>query len=304
MSPSIQLLPANQIDTDRWNACIRDNTNGLIYSQTQMLNTLADNWHGLIIDDYTSVLPIPWRKKWGVRYAYVPAFMQQLGLTGKLDESLLRSIMPYIDNFIALGDFQFNFENAVVKYSLSGATSRINQMINLHKSYHDLHQQFTHDAKRNIHHSEKYQFTIQHSWREDIWDYFFAEMKSRYTPKLQDIYQFKKSCAAYFAKNECHIRWIENEKKELLTGWVGLQDSRRIYNLLNVTTKEGRKKSANYFLFNALMQEWCENPLIFDCEGSELPGVQSFYNQWGAATETYFQFRLNRLPLPFRLFKR
>ena len=304
MSASIQLLPANQIDADRWNACVRKNKNGLIYSETPMLTALASNWHGLVINDYAVVMPIPWRKKWGFRYAYVPAFMQQLGFTGTLDESMLHESMPYIDNFISLGDFQFNYDNSIILKAIPGVRNRINQVIDLHKSYSDLYQQFSNDAKRNIHQSEKYQFTIQNTWRDDIWDCFFAEMKTRYSPKIQDIDQFKQACGFYFANNACHIRWIENENKALLAAWVGLQDHRRIYNLLNVTTTEGRKKSANYFLFNSLMREWCEKPLLFDCEGSELPGVQAFYNQWGAATETYYQFRLNRLPFPLQLFKR
>jgi len=303
MPASIQLLSANQIDINRWNACVLNSNNGLIYSQTSMLNSLADNWHGLVIDNYTSVLPIPWRKKWGFRYAYVPAFMQQLGFTGTLDESIIHLALPYIYKFLSLGDFQFNFNNTAVTNTIPGVRCRINQIIDLHRSYPDIFQEFSNDAKRNIHQSEKYQFTIQNTWRDDIWDCFLGEMKTRYSPKPQDIFHFKEVCSLYFESNECHIRWIENDKKDLIAAWVGLQDSRRIYNLLKVTTAEGRKKSANYFLFNSLLKEWCEKPLIFDCEGSELPGVQSFYKNWGAVTEPYFQFRLNRLPFPLHLFK-
>lgn len=304
MSASIQLLPANQIDASRWNACVRNHTNGFIYLQTPMLSVMADNWHGLVIADYDAIMPIPWRKKWGIRYAYVPAFMQQLGFTGTIDVSLLQASLPYIDSFISLGDFQFNYANSAVANAIPGVRNRINQVIDLHQSYQNLFQGFSNDAKRNIHQSEKYQFAVQNTWREDIWDIFYTEMKTRYAPKMQDIEKFKQVCLFYFSTNECHIRWIENDNKELLAGWIGLQDNKRIYNLLNVTTAAGRKKSANYFLFNSLMQEWCEKPLLFDCEGSELPGVQAFYNQWGAVTETYFQFRLNRLPFPFHLFKR
>lgn len=304
MHASIQLLPADQIDANRWNACVRNHSNGFIYAQTPMLVALADNWHGLVIDEYAAVMPIPWRKKWGIRYAYVPAFMQQLGFSGTLDASLLQLSLPLIDKFIALGDFQFNFDNRTILQSISNVRSSVNQVIDLHKPYQDLFQQFSNDAKRNIHQSEKHRFTIHDTWRDDIWETFYAEMKTRYQPSLRDIYRFKKACSVYFASNECHIRWIENEKKELLAAWVGLQDSRRMYNLLNVTTTAGRKKSANYFLFNSIIKEWCEQPLLFDCEGSELPGVQAFYNQWGATSETYFKFRLNRLPFPLRLFKR
>ncbi|MBU3744779.1 MAG: hypothetical protein FGM61_09600 [Sediminibacterium sp.] len=304
MPASIQLLPANQIDAERWNACVRNNNNGLIYSQTPMLTALADNWHGLVIADYAAVMAIPWRKKWGIRYAYVPAFMQQLGFTGTLHKSLLQESLPYIEQLISLGDFQFNYDNTAIITAIPDVRKRINQVIDLQQPYQNLYHQFSNDAKRNMHQSEKHNLLIQTAWRDDIWDCFFAEMKTRYAPNMQDIHRFKQACALYFESNECHIRWIENDKKELLAAWVGLQDNRRLYNLLNVTTTEGRKKSANFYLFNSLIQEWCEKPILFDCEGSELPGVQAFYNHWGASTETYFQFRLNRLPFPLHLFKR
>jgi len=62
MQASIQLLPAHQIDSKKWDTCVDKNENGLIYSQTRFLNAMADNWHGLIIGEYETVMPIPWRK--------------------------------------------------------------------------------------------------------------------------------------------------------------------------------------------------------------------------------------------------
>jgi hypothetical protein len=35
-----------------------------------------------------------------------------------------------------------------------------------------------------------------------------------------------------------------------------------------------------------------------------IPGVARFYSGFGATAETYFQLKFNRLPLPFRWFKK
>jgi hypothetical protein len=133
MQAPIQLLPALLINSKKWDACVDKNENGLIYSQTRFLNAMADNWHGLIIGDYATVLPIPWRKKWGIRYAYVPAFMQQQGFTGELNESLLEKAIEVLFQWISYGDFQFNFSNTQLLPLLPNLIERTNQKIDLKK---------------------------------------------------------------------------------------------------------------------------------------------------------------------------
>jgi hypothetical protein len=304
MLAPIQILPAHQINCTKWDACIEKNENGLIYAQTRFLDTMADNWHGLVIGDYTTVMPIPWRKKWGIRYAYVPAFMQQQGFSGELNESELIRAMQLLTQWISYGDFNFNFSNTCLQNTFPAISCRNNQKIFLQKKYADLYQHFSSDAKRNIEQSVKENLQIETEWNEDIWNIFHQQMKYPHAPNLQEMQQFKQVCTQFASTNQCIIRWISNKEKQLLAAWVGLKDCRRIYNLLNLTTPLGRKTSANYFLINHLIQTFSEQPIWLDMEGSELPGVHSFYKNWGAQNETYFQLHLNQLPIPLRWIKR
>jgi len=61
---------------------------------------------------------------------------------------------------------------------------------------------------------------------------------------------------------------------------------------------------AMYFLLDSFIKTNAEQDLILDFEGSMIPGVARFYSGFGAIPETYFQLKFNRLPLPFRWFKR
>ena len=304
MQDSIQLLPAHQINSNKWDTCVDKNKNGLIYSQTRFLNAMADNWHGLIIGDYATVLPIPWRKKWGIRYAYVPVFMQQQGFTGELNDSLLAEAIEVLFQSISYGDFQFNFSNTPLLPLLPNLIERTNQKIDLNKKYSELYQNYSADAKRNIQQAAKEIFQIENDWNDEIWDLFYQQMKFPHAPNRQEIQQFKNACQLFSQTNQCIVRWIKDEQTGLQAGWVGLIDNHRIYNLLNLTTPKGRKSGANYFLIDQVLKEFCEQPLWFDMEGSTLPGVQAFYQNWGAQKETYFQLHHNQLPIPLRWIKR
>jgi len=41
---------------------------------------VAENWDALVEDDYTAVMPLPWKKKYSFRYVYQPLNCQQLGI--------------------------------------------------------------------------------------------------------------------------------------------------------------------------------------------------------------------------------
>jgi hypothetical protein len=72
---------------------------------------------------------------------------------------------------------------------------------------------------------------------------------------------------------------------------------------MNTTTSEGRKVEANHYLVDSVIKEFAGTSLTFDFEGSDLPGVKSFYENFGAVNEPYFIVKYNNLPWPFYLFK-
>src|SRR3954453_1211553 len=94
------IIPSQDIDAGKWDNCIINCKANRIYAKHLYLQHVADNWSGLIINDYTAVMPIVWRKKWGIRYAYDASFIQQLGLfvTYKSDDlkHAIQTAMQYI----------------------------------------------------------------------------------------------------------------------------------------------------------------------------------------------------------------
>jgi hypothetical protein len=303
MQTAIELIPAHKIDRDKWNSCIQSASNGLIYSHATYLDHMADNWSGLVMNDYAAVMPVPWRKKWGVRYMYVPAFMQQLGITGTLTDEVATTAIKRITREFLYGDLHFNASNTFIPALFPTVTRRRNRIVDLKKNYADLFNDISSDGRRNILSASQAKLHYREGKSTEAMTTFLQQMKYPGAPDSFTMNRFHTACTLFDESGQHIVRCVMDSHEQLLAAFVGLKDERRIYNLLNLTTPEGRKCSANYYLFNELLKEWSGNPLLLDLEGSELPGVQAFYLHWGGDWETYFHVHHNRLLWPLRLLK-
>ena len=87
----VHYITYQQIDKSKWDNCIDTAANGLVYGYSFYLDAMAKHWDALVLDDYEAVMPLTWRKKFGIRYLYQPAFTQQLGIfyKGTADAEML-----------------------------------------------------------------------------------------------------------------------------------------------------------------------------------------------------------------------
>jgi hypothetical protein len=70
----IRYLERNEIDINKWDRCISNAPNGLIYARSFYLDSMAENWSALVTGDYLYVMPLTWNKKFGIKYLYQTVF--------------------------------------------------------------------------------------------------------------------------------------------------------------------------------------------------------------------------------------
>lgn len=301
MTNTLTILPSKKIDSKKWDQCIVNNTNGLIYSTSLYLNTMAKNWHGLVIDDYQAIIPLPWKKKLGIRYGYTPPFIQQLGLIGKMNDTLWPIVLEAIHSFYSYGDIHFNFSNDWIQRNVS-ANERTNLLIDLSKGYPTIQSFYNNDLIENVKKASHLSYQVG-SLKESI-ALYQAQYSNRF-PQTQkrDYVNFMKLCLLLVQKKQCFIRSVHDDKNAVLATAVLLKDNKRIYNVMNTTTLEGRNKEANHYLLDQIIKEFSGQLLFFDFEGSSLPGVKAFYEKFGAVNEPYYHYHFNHLPWPIQLLK-
>lgn len=303
MKKSIEILSSSEIDKGKWDWIVNNSNNGYIYAQSGFLDQLSDDWSALIVGDYEAILPIPFRKKWGITYAYTPPFTQQLGLIGITKEIHSATIKKQIQKKYKYGTVLLNSGNAILAREL-GALPRANFYLSLQQPFSMLTKNF---KKEIVRLSEK---KIAENWVynkttpiKDCVD-VYRQIQGHKLPhvKLRDYEQFIHFGNSNKNPNiQCFSRSVHNPSGELCSVLVLLKDSKRIYNIINASTEEGRKEYTNYLLYYECLKEFSEQALLFDFEGSSIPGVAGFYKKFNPIKEDYYLWHYNQLPFPLSL---
>lgn len=303
MNAAIQIVSAREVDPEKWNHCISSNDNGLIYARKEYLDHLCDHWHALILHDYKAVLPIPWRSRYGIRYAYIPPFIQQTGIAGTASEIDIDALFTQIHRLVKYGDIHFNFSNNT--NPSVPVTARTNFVLDLAQSIEQIRKAYRNDLRENIRKALARELHYQPCRPQEAILYFREQYAARLEKiRAYDFEQFSQLCELYQSKDRCFARMVTTPTGTVLATAVLLKDERRIYHIMNTTLPEGRILSANHFLLDQLLAEFAGSSLCFDMEGSELTGVKQFYEGFGPVSQPYFHYHFNRLPWPLRLFRR
>lgn len=305
---TIRLIPAKEINAVQWNGRVASAKNGLIYSCTDYLNAVCANWTGLVVNNYEAVMPLPFKSKLGFTYWYTPPFVQQLGLTGDSERcqepELWQCIMDRIRQERCYGSVLLNHSNTLAT-ALKGITPKPNYVLNLNRPYPEISSAYAQDLKQNIKKAERsgVEYSDQVSIQSAI-DLFVQHHAHKSKHIHAGAYEaFSRLCTQILAAREqCFTRAALHHGAVAAVALL-LKDGKRIYNLMNTTTATGRRQEANHYLLDQLIQEFSEEALLLDFEGSSLPGVQQFYQHFGAVEENYYLYRYNRLSFSFSWLK-
>jgi hypothetical protein len=303
----IRLLPSSKIDKRKWDECIKASTNALIYARSFYLDHLHRNWCALVAEDYEWVFPITSRRKWTVSYLFQPAFVQQLGLFAKPEV-----IVPLPDLFRLLQKlykfWEINWNYALPPEDVPATVTveaGANYVLDLSSSYKEIANKYHSTLIKSLKTSSRQPLTYLCSTDYKNCIQLYRKYYSDRIPHITaDDYQNFKNLCDYAIKDKSLLcRQVANEEGELLATILLLKDKRRLYNLINTTPPAGRKVAANHFLIDGLISEFAESDLFLDFEGSDLPGVKSFYESFGPVNQPYYKLKYNNLPWPINMLK-
>jgi hypothetical protein len=328
----IRYLRRQEIDTGQWDACIQAASNRLIYGRSFYLDEMtAGQWDGLVLEDYTAVMPLTWRRKAGVRYLYQPAFTQQTGIfsPGSITPGLIGSFLQRLDHHFRFAAIFLNYGNPLPPSPDPRITTAThsNFILPLNATYQQLSGLYKGDLVRNLQLAGRSDLLyIMDVDLTTVLDGYRREYEDRVPHvKEEDYRRFEKLCHYLQQKGQLLIRAAVGRDREVLatallpmdeaatdpTPGSPMQHSStlhstmpRMYLLQSTTTADGRAVAANHFLLDNIVKEWAGTARILDFEGSDLPGIAHFYRNFGSHDQPYFYYRYNKLPWPIRLLKR
>lgn len=301
----IRYVKREDIDIPRWDACMKQAANRLIYGFSFYLDCMtAEKWDALVFDDYAAVMPLTWRRKYGTRYLYQPAFTQQTGIfsTIPITGPMIEAFLTTATRLFRFAEIFFNYGNPYPVFE-----TRCNFILPLDTPYPSLAAQYKKDLVRNLKLAARAGLQY-HSGFSDIAGAlrgYRKEYGSRLPQLTEDDYRhFENLCEYLQQQGRLLLRAATDRMGQPLATALLARDHKRCYLLQSTTFPAGRDTKANHFLLDRLVDELAGTGNILDFEGSDLPGIAHFYSNFGSRQQHYFFYRHNQLPRPWRWLKR
>lgn len=300
----IQYLTQQQINKQKWDACIEAADNGLIYAFSFYLDTMSKHWDALVLNDYEAVMPLTWNKKYGIRYLYQPFLTAQSGVFGKKitgeQVDLFIQAIPGSFRFI---DISLNSNNA--SGNLEGVSiSRSNYVLDLSKPYETLFQNYRENIRRNIKKALQLGCVIQKGFdAEKVILLAVQQMKSHGNKEAENIERFRKLYQYLHARQMATTYGVFSAQNELLASCVFFFSHNRAYYILVGNHPNGKTTGASHALIDAFIKDHAGKNMLLDFEGSDIPNLAFFYSSFGAVHEIYPGIKINRLPFYLRWMK-
>lgn len=300
----IKYLKHEEIDIIRWDICIEESFNGMVYAKSWYLNLVADQWDGLVEGDYEAVFPVVWRKKWGIRYLYQPVFTQQLGVFSKnlLSEEVVHSFLSSIPTKYRLVEINLNTFNKVKEGDFT-VKNMVNHELDLINGYDKISQNYSDNLKRNLRKAESNQLNLLTQVKPDDIIRLFRENRGMELAGLTERDYFRLSRLTYqgMYKGLITTYGVYSKQNELVAGAFILRSNKKVIFLFSGLNASGRDLRAMPFLIDSFIRQNSRKHLTLDFEGSNDPGLARFYKSFGSKVVTYPQVRINKLPALIKL---
>lgn len=300
----ITYIKRKDLDIQKYDACIEKSLQSNIYGFSWYLDTVADNWDVLVLGDYEAVMPIPWRKKYFIKYIYPPFWLLQLGIYSKAPVDENEFLIYSLDKFKYI-DLRLN------KYNSFGVFHQFikdkeYQVLSLENEYQSIFGQYKNDRKKDLHKASK--FGLTEKWNDsasNLIQLFKDNVGKRTTNiKEKDYKILEYLISKCIEKRKGEIVSIYDKNNQLVASGFFLKHQQEITILISSTDFKNRKNGANTFLIDRVIYKFLKNYKTFNFGGSSIPSVASYFNSFKAQTNTYNHIKMNKLPFVYKLFKR
>jgi hypothetical protein len=297
-------LKNEEIDREQWDNCIKLSPGAKPYGYSWYLDIMSPGWEAMVDDDYDSVFPIPWSRKYGMNYIATPVFLQQLGAFSpdKPQQKAINEFIEYMPDFFRLIDLCVGQRISNDRYKV---TLKTNYELDLSKSYEKIRNNFTNHCKRNIDKVDKKKPEIVSDISPENLIDLFRENKGLEIKGIKPRdYQRLNTLMNFCIRNKKgRIMGVRKSGKKIIYGLflVEIKGSKTM--LFVVNTPESREKRIGYYIINELVRESAGTKTILDFAGSSIPSISSFMESFGSTNVPFYRIYRNRLPWPVRMFK-
>ncbi len=296
----IRYLKHGEIDTDKWDKCVRKSFNSLVYGYSWYLDVVAGEWDGLVEDDYKRVMPVTLRKKAGISYLFQPFFTQQLGIysIGKLNSEKVDEFISKLPDEFKLIEINLNTFNQPSEKLQKFFIPMKNYELDLIASHDEIRQNYSKNLRRNIRKAEKAKVQLMQNIRPEEVIRIFRENRGKDIRQLDDeaYRKLKQLVYVMIYRGRAKVWGAFDESNTLLAGAIFFRSKNRWIFIFSGTTSHAREAGAMPYIIDRFILHHASSNSTLDFEGSNDENLARFYQSFGAKQGIYYHYNKNTLP--------
>ena len=299
----IKYIHREHLDEQKYNDCVENSLQSNSYAFSWYLDIVCDNWDVLVLDDYEAVMPIPWRKKYGIKYVYPPFWVLQLGVYSNeaIDEN---KFLTHLFNKFKFVELRMNTQNNFVLYPEFLQLKQCQKLV-LNTTYSSILSKYRKDRKKDL--QKAATANLIEKWNDHPSNLvqLFKNNIGKRTPNIKenDYENLEKLIAICIEKKVGETLAVYDKENKLVASVFLLKHKNSITKLISSTNLKNRKNGANTFLIDRVIFKYQKDFSVFNFGGSSIKSIASFSKSFGAETEKYPFLKVNRFPFLFGLFK-
>lgn len=297
----LRYLKYEEIDTDKWDHCLANSPNALVYAQSWLLDKLCPVWDALVLGDYHYIMPLTYRRKYGFRYLFQPLYCQQLGIFPTPTPEITKAFYAELLRHFPFGQIQLNAMNRPL--AEMEAEVRYNLLLQLHETYDVLQAQYSQNMVRKLKKAAHNRLSFVSGL--SLTDYLqFKKENSAVKLNKAELMTLHHLLAFSLSRNLGEVYGVYDRKNVLCAAALFVRYQKRVTFLNAASSAEGKELDAMPHLIDQFIRLHAGKDFVLDFEGSMIEGVAQLYKGFGASPETYYFLSWNNLPVWAKWFKR
>jgi len=292
-STDIKFIESKYIDKQKWDNTLSESDVNNVFMYSWYLDAVSDNWGGVISDDYSTILPVTYTCKLGVKQFNQVIFTREFEVVG--------SQFTLTEGVLILKRQFKNIQFRTNKKIGNNNSERIHQYIELNESFSG---NYSTNAKRLIKKSNKnYTYQVVNCVNEliELVEQNVAHKIKEFTPK--NIEKLNVLMDKAFGVNKGETIAVFDDGNIVASGFF-LKDKSTITYLKGASNEVAKKNGAMFGLMDFAFSRYNKDFSIFDFGGSNIESVANFYKKFGAKDRIYYEYTINELPLWFKVLKK
>ncbi len=302
----ILYLTHKEINRQKWDQCIKEASNGLVYALSWYLDVVSPKWDALVEDDYKSVMPLTQNKKYGIEYLHQPHFTQQLGVfsDNPITPALMQNYLSIVAERYRFIEINCNTANRFLSRDFK-TSAYITFHLNLNKDYKTLSKNYSQNIIRNIAKAHKSGVALDSNTEAGEIVKLFKKHKGKdYQLKPKQYEMLLKIVKEAEKRNSAIVVGARTGEGALCAGAVFIIGLKKIIFLFSAVSPEGRKSGAMSLIIDHMIKSTAQQGFVLDFEGSMDKNLARFYSSFGSKEAVYLRIKRNMLPKFVRWIKK